>query len=321
MKKINHLYNLLDKVIKKKIPDCILLSGGIDSSSIAFIARKHNPKLNCITVATINTTSPDVKFAKIVSKKIKIKKHIIALLNEKEIEPLINKVVLSLKCFNYFWVSAALVLYKGLEAAKKNNFNMVATGEGSDDLFGSFPVMLKWGGTERELIKLIRRRMDDIDLMTEKMAECVGIKIILPFHNVTIKNYALKLPMNLRIMECPPGNKITKFILREAFNKLLPKIVVNRPQSMAFIGASTLDYLLEKYKNYASVSEYTKKFNIKFNNAFECYLFDILNNHHDYKPANKGIRCLYCSSALRAIDSVHCTVCGTLQYKNKILPF
>lgn len=316
------IYKYLEDAIKKNVPDAILLSGGIDSTAIAYLAKKYNSNLECITVANKNVPSPDVKFAKMAAKNIGIKKHSIYFMEEKEIERLIKKVVIALGSFNIYWVSAALVLYKGLEIASKKGNLVVATGEGADDLFGSFPVMLGWKHGKDELADFIAVRMKDIDLMTEKVANSVGGSVFLPFHDSSLKKYALKIPISERIFKKSNGEKITKFPLRKAFEKKLPKKIVSRPQTMAFTGASTLDYLIKKYENYAKISLYKKKYNIDFKNSFECFLFDILNDSGGYRPLkNSKNKCLYCGSKLRSSKSVHCVVCGTLQYKNKILQF
>jgi asparagine synthetase B (glutamine-hydrolysing) len=201
--------------------------------------------------------------------------------------------------------------------------NIIATGEGSDDLFGSFPVMVNWKYGDKELIKFINTRMKDIDLMTQKVAKNLSIKIILPFHNEGLKKFALNLPLNLRTQKGEDGEVTTKFILREAFKYNLPKEVIVRPQTMAFTGASTLDYLMNKYSKEAILEDYKKKYGLRFTTSFECYLFEILNKTGKYHPINikDKAACLYCRSKLRSNNSVHCSICGTLQYKKKILPF
>lgn len=317
----NKLFELLNDVIKNNCPDAVLLSGGIDSSAIALLGKKYNKNIKAITIIKNNIDSPDQKFANIISKELNIKEHFFSNINDNELPELINKVVLALENFNIYWVSAAIVLYKGLETAKENNINTIATGEGSDDLFGSFPVMLNWENGDDSLKEFINIRMKDIDIMTEKIANNLGIKIIMPFHDPNIVNFASNIPLDYKIKKDKNGNKITKYVLRKAFNDKLPNIIVNRPQMMAFTGAPTLDILIQKYNSYADINKYKNKYNINFSSGFECFLFDILNSNNKYKPTKSKNKCIYCGSKLRAINSVHCVTCGTLQYNNKILKF
>jgi len=316
-----NLFNLINEVIGKNCPDAVMLSGGIDSSSISYIAHEFNKNLVCVTVNTNNTESPDLQFAKIVSKDLKIDRHIVAMLDEDELDQKIKTIVLTLENFNIYWVSAALVLFKGLEVAKKNGLKKIATGEGADDLFGSFPVMLSWKDGDDSLKIFIETRMKDIDIMTKRIADYLELEVVMPFHDKKIVELALGMPMEFRTKENNDGTKITKYILRETFSEFLPESIVSRPQTMAFTGASTLDVLLDKYKNYADIAIYKTKYKLNFSSSFECYLFDILNNAGRYNPIAKGSKCLYCGSKLRAENSVHCTVCGTLQYAGEVLSF
>jgi len=320
-KKVSELIiTSLRKAVAKSEADGILLSGGVDSSILAVLAHEKNPNLVAITVVRDKKTSSDAKYAKMLSKKIGIKKHYIVTIEENEIEKLVKKVALSLEIFNVYWVAAGLVIHKGLSFAKKIGLKKVLTGEGSDDLFGSFPVMQTWRYSEKELMKFIDTRMKDIDVMTDKISKGLGIKISLPFHDKDVKKISLGLPPGLRTKKF--GNeKITKYPLRESFKEMLPEKIKNRPQTMAFTGASTFEYLMEKFKG-EDIKKFEKKYGITFKSSFECYLFKIINASNKYKPCKKGASiCIYCGSKLRSADSVHCCTCGTLQYKGEILPF
>jgi len=252
------LYEIFDEIVKDNTPGAVMLSGGIDSSSIAFLGKKYNKGLESITVVSENTESPDLEYAELVSRELLIDNQIIAVLKDDEIPDLIEKVVLSLECFNFYWVSAALVLFKGLITAKNAGIKNVATGEGSDDLFGSFPLMLNWQYGDEELKKFIAIRLLDIDVMTTKISKYLNIEINIPFHDKRMIDFALGLPMDLRTKINEDKTKVTKYILRETFNGLLPEIVVNRPQTMAFSGASTLDLLLNKYQDSVDVDKFRK---------------------------------------------------------------
>jgi len=313
------LQKLLESSVRELRPDVVLLSGGIDSSILAYLGKIVNPDICAITVATRGKESPDVFYAKKVVEALGIKNHIIAEIDPEEIEQIIHDVVVGLKNFNIFWVSAATVLYKGLSVARTHNFHTVLTGEGSDDLFGTFPVMQNWRYSSEELVKFISVRMQDIDVMTKRMAGIAGINIALPFHDENVVDFVLNLPLNIRT-KIIDGEKITKYLLRETFREFLPSDIVKRPQTMAFSGASTLETFMEKYgKNEVATSGMIDK--IDFENSFEQYLFSIYQNAGLYHPQNSGLICIHCKSAMRSKDSVHCVSCGTLQYHGEKLPF
>lgn len=315
------VYKLLDEAVKKNVPDGVLLSGGIDSSVITYLGKKYNKNLTCVTIVSEDKKSPDKSFAELICDKYNIKNYEPVPLKEDDVPELIKNAVLSVGTFNIYWIAASIVLLKGLIHAKQIGLKKIATGEGSDDIFGSFPVMLNWSSGDEELKKFILTRIKDIDIMTKKISDYLGIKIVTPFYFKDLVDFTFKIPLNLKTKTKSDGSKVTKYILRESFKNVLPKTVLNRPQMMAFVGASTLDLLTSKYAQSMDVLKFRKKYKINFSSPFECYLFDILNKAGKYKPLKTGHRCIYCSSKLRAKNSVHCTVCGTLQYKNKILQF
>lgn len=307
--------------IKRDVPDAVLLSGGIDSSAVACVAREINPDLCGITVTAENQQNADLDYARMASEKLALKRHEIAKLSTDEIPELIKEAVLAVGTFNVYWIAASLVLLKGLKYAKALGLKKVATGEGSDDIFGSFPVMLNWIGSPAELEDFINIRLKDINIMTQELARYLDIEIVTPFYHPGLVACALGMPPELKSRRSDDGVITTKYVLRETFRDKLPELVARRPQTMAFVGASTLDVLMEKYSAYADVEEFRHKYGINFSSSFECYLFDILNQAKRYQPVQDDQSCLYCRSKLRTKESVHCPVCGTLQYRGNILKF
>lgn len=314
------LLGLLEASVARMRPDGVLLSGGIDSSALAYVGARTNPEIVAVTVATSGADSPDTAYAKLVAKELGLQRHVIAEIAPDEFDGLVRKVVIGLQNFSVHWVTAATVLYKGLERAKQEGLASVLTGEGSDDLFGTFPVMQNWKHSPEELVGFIATRMQDIDVMTGRMAAAIGIGIALPFHDPTVVDFALNLPLSVRTRITNDGKRITKYPLREAFEGRLPPSVVSRPQTMAFVGASTLETCMHRYVG-CDVEAYRKAFGIDFGNPFECFLFDIYQNAGLYHPVTEGAACIHCHSRLRSENSVHCTSCGSLQYKGELLPF
>ena len=317
-----NLRKLLDDAVRNNLAESILISGGIDSSTLTYFALRNNSNISAINVRLEGYNCQDERYSNIFVKKIGLKNFYITTIEKKEIDKLVEKVVLSLENFNPYWVSAGVVLYKGLLKAKRYRLKSVMTGEGADDLFGSFPVMLKWKYSKNELIRFINIRLKDIDLMTQKIAKSVGINILLPYYYQPLVDFVLNLPLEIRTKN-RAGKKITKYLLRKAMKGLLPNEIVNRPQTMAFTGVPTLNYLEQRYDivNQKELNEAKKNYGINFQSSFEYCNFKILNNAKKYNPKWKENCCLYCGSELRAKNSVHCPTCGTLQYKGEILPF
>ena len=77
---INQLEYLLEESIKKRliadVPIGIFLSGGIDSSLIAYYAQKHNNNIKSFTIKMDNDSYDESKYAKLVADSLGIKNYI-----------------------------------------------------------------------------------------------------------------------------------------------------------------------------------------------------------------------------------------------------
>lgn len=69
---------LLDHAVQRNIADCVLLSGGLDTSLVTAAASRHR-KLTGVTVSMNN--GPDTLFARLIADKFKLK-HLIVEINE-----------------------------------------------------------------------------------------------------------------------------------------------------------------------------------------------------------------------------------------------
>ena len=77
---INRLEHLLEESIKKRliadVPIGVFLSGGIDSSLIAYYAKKHNNNIKSFTIKMGNDSYDESKYAKLVADSLGMKNYI-----------------------------------------------------------------------------------------------------------------------------------------------------------------------------------------------------------------------------------------------------
>ena len=67
---MNNIRKLLQQAITTHVPDCVLFSGGIDSSAILYESRIINTHVKAITVGVKENYSEDIKYSKYISQKI-----------------------------------------------------------------------------------------------------------------------------------------------------------------------------------------------------------------------------------------------------------
>ena len=61
----------LEESVKRNLTDGLLLSGGLDTAILAYLAAKW-AKPYCITVALDGAPAPDVNYAKLVASRLKL---------------------------------------------------------------------------------------------------------------------------------------------------------------------------------------------------------------------------------------------------------
>lgn len=245
-------------------------------------------------------------------------KHIIYYASEKEILDSIKQSIKIMKTFSAEWICSTVVLLLGIKCAKQNGLKTIASGEGSDDLFGSFPFLINYKGTANELEYIIKERINEISAMTEEVANDQQIDYILPFRNKAVEDIILDMPLTER-MKTTQEIK-TKYPLRIAYKGLIPDISVIRPQTMAFSGSGVIKILKDE-ANQISDFEFSDASSriLPFKNKLEYYIFKIYIELFDYvRDSESG--CLHCHSHLEK-KKINCRVCSTVQYDGKVLDF
>ena len=154
--------------------------------------------------------------------------------------------------------------------------------------------------------------------MSDLIAQSMKMKYIAPFHEESVKNEILSIPIEERMKKTEKIN--TKYPLRKAYEKVLPDSCIIRPQTMAFTGSGVYD-IIKSIGNDISDEEFKKASSsiFKFRNKFEYALFKIYRNNYDFKQQAQG-GCVHCGSNMGK-NKINCKVCATLQVDGKELEF
>ena len=133
---------LLDNTIKKNlIADTKIgtfLSGGVDSTTVALVAKKYNENIEAITTCFLpkdkfKKFNVDFEFSNKISKDYNFKLHVHYVNDEKDlyndfikVTNYLDEPVSNLNFLNTYWQT---------KLAKENNIKVVLTGDGADELF------------------------------------------------------------------------------------------------------------------------------------------------------------------------------------------
>lgn len=215
------------------VPVCTLLSGGVDSSAIAALLVKHRPGLVAFT-AVMDPASPDLRCARQVAKDLGIR------LVEVTVPPPtaddLEAMVLLIESPLKAQVEIAWACTRLADAMKAEGFKVTYSGEGSDELWGSyksayFEIVAKgWHLARKEtFLKQARKNFPRCN----KVFMSRGIECRLPFLSPGLVELALRLPMEAVRDGTVGGNPSTsphkmKAVLARAVDGLLPPAIANR---------------------------------------------------------------------------------------------
>jgi asparagine synthase (glutamine-hydrolysing) len=228
------LYNALEESCNECESNLISLSGGLDSSIIAYFLKQRKPK----TVAIIaeDFVSKDLTYCQMIAKETKLPLTIYNVKTEQILEA-IEETIKILKNFNDIEIRNNVVMYLAIKWAKDNGEKSIITGDGADELFAGYSFLIN--KSEEELEREIKRICSIMHFPTQEIGKALGITIESPFLNDKIIQLAEKIPINLKVKE-EEGKRHGKWILRKTFEKNIPQQIAWREKSPMQDGSGTV---------------------------------------------------------------------------------
>jgi asparagine synthase (glutamine-hydrolysing) len=298
---ILNLRKNLERAVNKNKASALLLSGGLDTSILAGI---------CHYLIGINVSlekySSDIKYTKILENFLNLKVYYLRIKMEEAIS-VIPEVIKILKSFDPA-IPNDIVVYFGIKFAKELKLKSIITGDGADEIFAGYSYM----EDIENLDEYIKKIVCSMCFSTNNLGKFFGVKIIQPYCDKKIIDFALKLPKELKIRK--EKDKIFgKWILRKAFENFLPKEIIwqdKRPLEYGS-GMTKLREIISSKISDKEFEEKKKLYSIKFMNKEHLYYYEIYKNVVGEIPHPKKNEkpCPYCSAGMK-ISSFHCKICG-----------
>ena len=235
------LADLLREAVEMRLKDGnvggVLLSGGLDSSIIAYLAKEFQPDLKTFTVGTGINDSEDLRRAREVAQYLG-SEHYDYIYGEREIEQVLPQVIYHLESFDEDCVYGAVANYFAARLAAQHT-DCVLCGEGADEFLGGYHE-LKEARNEAELVQftqdLIGNAYHTGLQRLDRMMAANSLEFRPPFLDGRVTAFCSKIPMAWKVHG---EKKVEKWILRKAFAGLLPDHILNRVKQPFASGASS----------------------------------------------------------------------------------
>ncbi|WP_237737677.1 asparagine synthase C-terminal domain-containing protein [Candidatus Nitrosopumilus sediminis] len=228
------IYSVLEEACQETKSNVISLSGGVDSSIIAYFLKQRKPKT--ITVIAEDFVSTDLTYCQMISKEMDLP---LTIYNVKTtiILEAIEETIKILKNFNDIEIRNNVVMYLAIKWAKENGENSIITGDGADELFAGYNFLKN--KSDEELEREIKRICSVMHFPTQKIGDALGVTVESPFLNEKMISLAEKIPVNLKVKN-ENGKRYGKWILRKTFEKYIPQKIAWREKSPMQEGSGTV---------------------------------------------------------------------------------
>ncbi len=224
----------LEESVRHNLSDGLLLSGGLDTALLAYLASKW-VKPSCITVALRGAPAPDVEYASLVANRLELS-HYIHYFDNEELDEGIRAVITIMKTFDPMEVRNSAAIYVALKVARDHGITTLMTGDGCDELFGGYSFL--FGLTKGQLYIALKKLSTNMRFSSVHIAEDLGVQVRLPFLDPHFRALATGLDPGLKV-RYEKDQVWGKWILRKAFEGILPLEILWRPKAPIEVGTGT----------------------------------------------------------------------------------
>jgi len=225
--------SILQNAVSECDSEWIALSGGLDSSILAHLRKDQRPQ--AITIITKDFLGTDLTFAQIIAKHTGLTLSLMQV-NMEEILDSISETIKILDNFNDIEIRNSIVPHLYLSSLKKKGVDSVITGDGADEIFAGYNFLLK--KSNDELDQELERIKKIMHFPSKNIAESLNMKVETPFLNEDVIKFSNSIPISRKI-NVKEDKKYGKWILRETFEKDLPKNIIWREKSPMQDGSGT----------------------------------------------------------------------------------
>jgi asparagine synthase (glutamine-hydrolysing) len=294
----DRLRSKLKEAVERSRADGILLSGGLDTSILAFVARPSTG----FTVALKGSLASDLVYSEKIAKLLGIQHKKMEFTAEEALATL-PQVIKILKTFDLA-LPNDLSIYFALKLARESGIRSVMTGDGADELLAGYSYMAEF--PPKDLGRYIRRLSQNWHFSANELGRASGVEVKQPFLDKDFVLFALEVSPELKVKD-----GVGKYLLRKSFEDLIPAVIVWRRKEPIEYGSGSTK-LHEMINNMVTDREFQsakRQVDIRFINKEHFFYWRIYNQVVGQIPkATSSERSCPCCGA--GMGKYHCRTCG-----------
>lgn len=216
--------------------ECLLLSGGLDSSILMYLIQ---PK-ESITIS-LNYNSSDLIYSNIVAKKFGSNHHVIYPILE-EILGGTRELIYTSKTFDPIFIRNNVIQLIGFKYAAKLGCHSTIIGDGADELFAGYNYLHKYLNDPQTIQRKSKELVENMHFFSQKIARSYEIEAYSPFLAKEIIDFSQTLSIKDKIA-IHEGTIYGKFFLRKSFLHALGEELVWRRKEALEVGSGMSEYV------------------------------------------------------------------------------
>lgn len=300
----------LGESVRRNLSDGLLLSGGLETTIIAYLASRWS-KPGCITVALTGAPAPDINYAKLVASRLGLKHHV-HYFGDDEVNEATRAVIRIMKSFDPMEIRNSVAIYIGLKVAKDQGMSTIMTGDGGDELFAGYSFL--FGLSKKQLDSALKRLWANMSFSSIYLANDLGIEVRLPYLDPAFKEQAIALDSGLKV-KSEGGQVWGKWVLRKAFENIIPPEIAWRVKAPIEVGSGTTifpqlyDSRLSDIEFAEKKQKYLNQDGVVIRSKEHLFYYEIYREIIGVPHKREGKACPDCGSSVKRGVSF-CRTCG-----------
>ncbi len=239
---VGQLRSAVTSRLMSDVPIGVFLSGGLDSSIVAALVRPQMDRPKSFSVGLEN--SDDLLAARVVAEYLETEHHELIYTKEDMIRVL-KTVIYHLESYDPALIRSAIPCYFVSKLAS-DYVKVVLSGEGSDEAFAGYSYFREMSNPvalHRESVRILQS-LHNINLQrVDRMTMAHSLEARVPFLDTEFLAMAMTIDPEIKLHG---SERAEKWILRKAFDKLLPDEILWRTKEEFAKGCGS-ESVLEKY--------------------------------------------------------------------------